>query len=230
MRPRFQLNAWRIQFSPEQFSVRTERYKDSYDLRRRRAELEGEWFLLRKRETVMGLALSKHPKVSFGTWSVKHSASSHEGLRILTARLNQALPAFLPDYAPLRWRKFRFLSRKTELVRLNSNKGTKCDTQIRVAWARSVGGVKSLPRSSSRPSLRMCGPFWRACSRKNHSKARPSPAKPVLQGYRQPGGVSRRGGHGSAVAWQHLNLLGEYDFSDEKLRDSIGIRPQKLVD
>jgi hypothetical protein len=36
--------------------------------------------------------------------------------------------------------------------------------------------------------------------------------------------------HGSAVAWQHLNLLGEYDFSDEKLRDSIGIRPQKLVD
>jgi hypothetical protein len=36
--------------------------------------------------------------------------------------------------------------------------------------------------------------------------------------------------HGSAVAWQHLNLLGEYDFSDEKLRDSIGIRPLKLVD
>ena len=25
-------------------------------------------------------------------------------------------------------------------------------------------------------------------------------------------------------------LLGEYDFSDEKLRDSIGIRPPKLVD
>ena len=42
------------------------------------------------------------------------------------------------------------------------------------------------------------------------------------------GGVSRRGGHGSAVAWQHLNLLGEYDFSDEKLRDSIGIRPPKI--
>jgi hypothetical protein len=36
--------------------------------------------------------------------------------------------------------------------------------------------------------------------------------------------------HGSAVAWQPLNLLGEYDFSDEKLRDSIGIRPPKLVD
>jgi len=36
--------------------------------------------------------------------------------------------------------------------------------------------------------------------------------------------------HGLVVAWQHLNLHGEYDFSDEKLRDSIGIRRQKLVD
>jgi len=35
--------------------------------------------------------------------------------------------------------------------------------------------------------------------------------------------------HGSAVAWRHLNLLGEYDFSDEKLRDSVGIRLPKLA-
>jgi hypothetical protein len=34
--------------------------------------------------------------------------------------------------------------------------------------------------------------------------------------------------HGSTVAWQHLNLLGEYDFSAEKLRDSVGIRLPKL--
>ena len=34
--------------------------------------------------------------------------------------------------------------------------------------------------------------------------------------------------HGSAVAWRHLNLLGEYDFSEEKLRDSVGIRLPKL--
>ena len=32
--------------------------------------------------------------------------------------------------------------------------------------------------------------------------------------------------HGSVIPWQHINLLGEYDFSDEKLRDSVGIRPQ----
>ena len=35
--------------------------------------------------------------------------------------------------------------------------------------------------------------------------------------------------HGSVISWQHINLLGEYDFSDEKLRDSVGIRPPKLT-
>ena len=27
----------------------------------------------------------------------------------------------------------------------------------------------------------------------------------------------------------HINMLGEYDFSDEKLQDSFGIRPPKLI-
>ena len=35
--------------------------------------------------------------------------------------------------------------------------------------------------------------------------------------------------HGSVISWRHLNLLGEYDFSDEKLQDSVGIRPPKLI-
>jgi hypothetical protein len=35
---------------------------------------------------------------------------------------------------------------------------------------------------------------------------------------------------GSAVAWGHLNLLGEYDFSEDKLQDSVGIKPPKLTD
>ena len=34
---------------------------------------------------------------------------------------------------------------------------------------------------------------------------------------------------GSVVSWQHINLLGEYDFSDEKLRDSVGIKPPRLA-
>ena len=35
--------------------------------------------------------------------------------------------------------------------------------------------------------------------------------------------------HGSVISWQHINLLGEYDFSDEKLQDNVGIRPPKLT-
>ncbi len=37
-------------------------------------------------------------------------------------------------------------------------------------------------------------------------------------------------GHGSAAARGHLNLLGEYDFSEDKLQDSVGITPPKLTD
>ena len=29
--------------------------------------------------------------------------------------------------------------------------------------------------------------------------------------------------NGSVVAWRHINFYGEYDFSDEKLRDSVGV-------
>ena len=29
--------------------------------------------------------------------------------------------------------------------------------------------------------------------------------------------------NGSVVTWQHINLHGEYDFSDEKLQDSVGL-------
>ena len=32
--------------------------------------------------------------------------------------------------------------------------------------------------------------------------------------------------NGSAVSWEHINLLGEYHFSDEKLQDTVGIKPQ----
>lgn len=31
----------------------------------------------------------------------------------------------------------------------------------------------------------------------------------------------------SVVSWAHINMLGEYDFSDEKLRDTVGILPPK---
>ena len=36
--------------------------------------------------------------------------------------------------------------------------------------------------------------------------------------------------HGSAAAWAHVNLLGEYDLSEKKFKDSVGIKPPKLTD
>ena len=36
--------------------------------------------------------------------------------------------------------------------------------------------------------------------------------------------------HGWAAAWEHVNLLGEYDLSEEKFKDPVGIKPPKLTD
>ena len=35
--------------------------------------------------------------------------------------------------------------------------------------------------------------------------------------------------NGSAVTWQHINLHGEYDFSDEKLQDSVGLSAPRIL-
>ena len=36
--------------------------------------------------------------------------------------------------------------------------------------------------------------------------------------------------NGSVVTWQHINVHGEYDFSDEKLKDSVGLRVPKILE
>jgi hypothetical protein len=33
----------------------------------------------------------------------------------------------------------------------------------------------------------------------------------------------------SPMSWAHINMLGEYDFSEEKLKDTLGILPPKKV-
>lgn len=35
--------------------------------------------------------------------------------------------------------------------------------------------------------------------------------------------------HGSVVSWQHINLHGEYDFSDDKLQDTVGLNLPKIM-
>ncbi len=33
----------------------------------------------------------------------------------------------------------------------------------------------------------------------------------------------------SVITWAHINMLGEYDFSEEKRKDSVGILPPKMA-
>jgi hypothetical protein len=35
--------------------------------------------------------------------------------------------------------------------------------------------------------------------------------------------------NGSVETWQHINLHGEYDFSDEKLQDSLGLNVPEIL-
>jgi hypothetical protein len=35
--------------------------------------------------------------------------------------------------------------------------------------------------------------------------------------------------NGSISVWRHINIIGKYDFSDEKLQDLVGIKPPKLI-
>jgi len=35
--------------------------------------------------------------------------------------------------------------------------------------------------------------------------------------------------NGSIITWLHINLLGVYDFSEEKLQDTVGIQMPKLA-
>ena len=35
--------------------------------------------------------------------------------------------------------------------------------------------------------------------------------------------------NGSPLAWQHVNFLGEYNFSEEKIRDSVGINRDMIL-
>jgi hypothetical protein len=36
--------------------------------------------------------------------------------------------------------------------------------------------------------------------------------------------------NGSIVSWQHINLQGEYDFSDKHLKDAIDFKKSELLD
>src|ERR1700732_4842855 len=83
-------------------------------------------------------------------------------------------------------------------------------------------GAPCSPRASRKFGLIYQGSQW-ILSCWIRARSRHSGSGTTLRGglpCREPAGVSRMRWP-SVIPWQHINLLGEYDFSDEKLRDSV---------
>jgi hypothetical protein len=91
-----------------------------------------------------------------------------------------------------------------------------------------AGEIEKLARSQLEPALIL----WRIVERAGiaHKPKSPLLAISTPRSSKTTGTIfSQAIANGSVVSWQHINLLGEYDFSDEKLQDSVGIKPPKLA-
>ena len=102
---------------------------------------------------------------------------------------------------------------------LNSNKGTKCD--IEICDSRALFKSSNARLLSPGP---LQHPYPLAClhlylSQKLEEIKDTTEREAFLDAL----------AHGSPTAWRHFNLLGEYDFVEEKLRDGMGIRLPKLM-
>ena len=105
---------------------------------------------------------------------------------------------------------------------LNSNKGTKCDIEIYDSRALFRGFKCAASECWTRQH-----PYPLACLHLYLCRRSWKRSKIPLNG--RHSSILDAVAHGSAAAWRHFNLLVEYDFSEEKLRDGMGIRLPKLM-
>ena len=87
-------------------------------------------------------------------------------------------------------------------------------------------------RPGPEPSTARCAACSSAGSRALPTTTSPAPnvltrPDPPHALWRSPSLSPRLSARPSPGTWAHVNLLGEYDFSDEKLRDSFGLRPAR---
>jgi Piwi domain len=116
-RDRFFLNCLRVDFSLPELQVRVSPWDENLELDILREQVGSDWFLHRKGEEVLGLAIVQKPKKTFGDEDRTLNLKSYEGLDFVRARLNSVLPDLLPKYHPERIKPFRFLAQKKEFVR-----------------------------------------------------------------------------------------------------------------
>ena len=109
----FDLNGFRVRFSSDEFTGYTRPMADNSDLRPLRDQLQNSWLLFWREGICYGLPKSAIPVVPFGEATRLRCA---ENMKLLVARIHDALPEKFPDYEAFRRRPFTFRGKKGEMV------------------------------------------------------------------------------------------------------------------
>lgn len=116
MNDRYLMNCFSARFSVDSVTVAESPWTEETDMKELRTLLGRDWFVLRRGHKIYGLPTVTNPAVEFGQRKTELSLASYEGLDVMRARLDDALPDLLPKYQPERVRPFRFLAQKDEFV------------------------------------------------------------------------------------------------------------------
>jgi hypothetical protein len=98
------------------------------------------------------------------------------------------------------------------VVRIRANTTSTHEKIKQKKHATPMPGAIATIRNFTKKLIREC-PSRKAVSSKAHDAAGEDVVKEVSML--------------KAQSWAHINMLGEYDFSEEKLRDTLGIIPPK---
>jgi hypothetical protein len=109
------LNGFKVEFSSPTFTAYVRSFPDPKQLKGFREPIRDEWFTYWRDGRLYGIPRVDNPRTVVG--DEEHLAcTDHDHLHLLTARINDCLPACFPQYEAFRRRPFAFLGRKDELV------------------------------------------------------------------------------------------------------------------
>lgn len=113
---RYLLNCFPIEFSADHINVAQAPWTPDTDFRSLQEQYKGDWFLLRRGDSILGMRVRPDAGKVFRPESMILQLDSYDGIDFVRARLADALPGLLPAYQPRRTRPFRFLAQKDEFV------------------------------------------------------------------------------------------------------------------
>lgn len=111
------LNGFRVKLSSPTFTASVIDVPDPSEMKRLRATHDKEWFLHWREGKAYAMPRVPAPSASVGA-EQKLETANHDHLHLLTARINDVLPAKFPSYKAFRRRPFSFLGQKDEIVGL----------------------------------------------------------------------------------------------------------------